>query len=118
MRVLNIVRDHLLSEGYTNVFINHAPKGDCLLIRSVWDRPRTADGAKNVLHEIVEIQAHKKKAADLNIFKNGIIDHLIGLNLLDGIVRCTLNRQETFKKKTEGWVWLAWFEIWGQITPN
>lgn len=117
MRALDIVRDHLIAEGYTDVYINHAPEGDCILVRNVWERSRTADGTENVLHEIIEIQAHRAKAADLNTLKEGIINDLIGLHVLDEVARCTLDRQESFKKKAKGWVWLGWFEIWGQLEP-
>lgn len=117
MRALDIIRDHLLSQGWEDVFLNHAPADDCVLVRNVWQRPRTADGADNALHEIVEVQIHRTAAAALNTAKNSIIDDLIGLHVLDEVARCTLDREETFKKKAKGWVWLGWFEIWGKIIP-
>lgn len=117
MRALDIIRNHLLAEGHTNIFLNHAPDGDNILIRNVWERKLTRDGAENALHEIIEIQIHRATAAGLNSDKDGIIDDLLGLHVLDSVARCSLDRQETFKKKSKGWVWLGWFEIWGYLTP-
>lgn len=117
MRILDIIRDYLLEQDYTEIYLNHAPTGDNIMIRNVWERSRTKDGAENALHEIIEIQIHRGSASELNTVKNGIIDDLLGLHVLDEVAKCSLDRQETFKKKANGWVWLGWFEIWGYLEP-
>ena len=115
----DILRDYLLAQGHTDIFIEHAPDGENILVRGVWQRPYTKDGLENYIHEIVEIQAERGNVADLLALKNSIIDDLIGLSVLDQVTKCTLNREETVKKNGgKSRIWLGWFEFWGQIVPE
>jgi hypothetical protein len=117
MRLEEAIADYLDSKTYSNVFMSHAPEGENILIRSVWQKPYTDDGLYYEAHEIVEVIVRRKSQSELINIKKQIISDLIGLHKTDEIKKITLNREEPIRKNGgTGWLWVAWFEVWAVLS--